>query len=187
MSANSLVRVRLRAAALWVTLLVLLHSGVPGAPHAIAQESAESRTADIVKTSLAVAPTPVPQSADFEVKIAATISRGYHVNAHKTSDEYLIPTTITLQLPAGITQKEIIYPAAKLAKLAFSDKPINVYDGVATIHVRLHASPDAPLGPASLPIRLRYQACNESTCFPPVNLPLTANFTIARASAAPGH
>jgi thiol:disulfide interchange protein DsbD len=186
MNTLSLFRIPLRAAALFGGFLVLL-SAAFAAPPAVAQESAESRAADIVKTSLTVAPSPVAQSADFELKIVATVSRGYHVNAHKTSDEYLIPTTITLQLPSGVTQREIIYPAAKLAKLAFSDKPINVYDGVAILRVRLHAAADAPLGPASLPIRLRYQACNESTCFPPVNLPLTASFTIAPASTAPGH
>jgi hypothetical protein len=207
MNASSPARVSLHTTALSGALAVLrgaflaliLSAALTASPFSAAppvraaafpltpQEAAESHAAEIVKTSLSLTPSPVPQSADFEVRIIATISSGYHVNAHKTSDEFLIPTTLTLQLPSGITQKEIVYPAGKLKKLAFSDKPVNVYDGVVTLRVRLHAAPDAPLGAASLPVRLRYQACSDTTCLPPVNVPLTASFSIVPPSTTPVH
>ena len=31
------------------------------------------------------------------------IATGYHMNSHKPSDSYLIPTTLTPQLPDGFT------------------------------------------------------------------------------------
>ncbi len=77
------------------------------------------------------------------------IARGFHMNSHKPSDEYLIPTTLTPQLPAGLQLADTIYPNGRLEKFSFSpNKPLDVYTGSVTLKLRLVADANAPLGPA---------------------------------------
>ncbi len=53
-----------------------------------------------------------------------------------------------------------------------------------TVRMKVEALGSAPLGRQSLPLKVRYQACNEEACFPPVNLPVTAELQVAERGAA---
>jgi hypothetical protein len=55
--------------------------------------------------------------------------------------------------------------------------------------VPLTSQPDAPLGPQHIPLKLRYQACNNEVCLPPVTLDVDAPVTVAAsaASSRPAH
>ena len=114
------------------------------------------------------------------------INPGYHMNSHKPSDSYLIATTVTPQLPDGFTLVgEPSYPLGKNEKFPFSpDKPLNVYTGSVTVRLKLTADKKAAVGKASIPVTLRFQACNTSACLPPVKIPLTVDINIA-ASGKP--
>lgn len=131
-----------------------------------------------------VSRNPVPRNSDFEIAVVVEIPAAYHMNAHKVSDEFLIPTTLTAELPAGIHQSDVTYPSGKLRKFSFSPAPLNVYQGKVTIFMKLGAAADAKTGSLELPLTLRYQACNESTCFPPVRVPLRASVNVAEAGAS---
>jgi hypothetical protein len=149
-----------------------------------AQEPSAARPGAIVKAQAYVSRDPVPQGGTFEIAVVADIPAAYHMNAHKTSDEYLIPTTVTAELPKGITQVSIAYPPGNLKKFGFSATPLNVYEGRAVIRIKLAASAQAPVGSLEIPLTLRYQACNETTCFPPARAPVTATLKIAPAGSA---
>ncbi|MFZ0921706.1 MAG: hypothetical protein WA020_01475, partial [Candidatus Acidiferrales bacterium] len=49
------------------------------------------------KTYVSIA--PVPRGSMFEVAVVVGIMPGFHMNAHKVSEDYLIPTTLTEKLP----------------------------------------------------------------------------------------
>jgi DsbC/DsbD-like thiol-disulfide interchange protein len=150
-----------------------------------AQDSgALPNAAAVVTPHTFVSMEPVPLGKEFQVAVVVDIMRGFHMNSHKPSDQYLIPTTLTPQLPAGIGLVEIVYPPGKLEKFAFSpDKPLDVYTGSVTLRLRLRAlSPAAP-GATTSPITLRYQACNDSSCLPPVKVPVSVQFEVAAAGA----
>jgi hypothetical protein len=149
-----------------------------------AQETPAARPGAIVKAQAFVSREPVPQGGTFEIAVVADIPAAYHMNAHKTSDEYLIPTTVSANFPKGITQVDISYPPGKLKKFGFSETPLNVYEGRAVILIKLSASAQAPVGSLDIPLTLRYQACNETTCFPPAHVPVTASLKIAPTGAA---
>jgi hypothetical protein len=143
-----------------------------------------------VKASSYVSLDPVPRGKEFQVAVVATIAGGFHMNSHKPSDAYLIPTTLTPQLPAGIALVDTVYPAGHLEKFAFSPKePLDVYTGSVTLRLKLSAQASAALGRAAIPMTLRYQACNQTTCLPPVKVPVSAQLQIAEAGAAahPAH
>lgn len=146
--------------------------------------------ASVVKPRGYVSLEPVPRGKEFQVAVVVEIARGYHMNSHKPTDPYLIPTTVTPQTPEGVQVLDTIYPKGKLEKFAFSpDTPLDVYSGSVTILMRLTAEPDAAVGPASIPITLRYQACNDSACLPPVRVPVDVKLEVgdANAKARPVH
>jgi Disulphide bond corrector protein DsbC len=136
----------------------------------------------IVKTRAYVSLDPVPREREFQVAVQAEIARGFHVNSHTPSDPYLIPTTLTPNLPAGIRLAGAIYPEGQLKEFPFSPgKPLSVYAGSVTIRLKLSADASAPLGATTIPMTLRYQACNDASCLPPVNIPVSVPLEVAAA------
>lgn len=136
--------------------------------------------ATIVKPHTYVSLAPVPRGQDFEAAIVVDIQRGYHLNSNKPTDPYLIPTTVTPQLPAGIELRDTLYPAGRLEKFSFSpNKDLDVYTGSVMVRLKLAAGASAPLGAAAVPMMLRYQACNDTACLPPVRVPVSVRFEVA--------
>jgi hypothetical protein len=137
----------------------------------------------VVKPTVYLSLEPVPRGRTFEIAVVGEIREGFHVNANKVLEEYLIPTTLTAQLPPGWNILETKYPGGKPLKFEFSEKPLNVYEGTFVMRLKLTAPADAPLGAVKLPLTLRYQACNDVACLPPVKLALEAEVMVAAANA----
>jgi DsbC/DsbD-like thiol-disulfide interchange protein len=156
----------------------LLFIPVAAAP----QESAMPPASAVVKPLAYVSLEPVPRGRTFELAVVAEIRQGFHINSHQPTEEFLIPTTLTAQLPSGFREVGTVYPRGEMLKFSFSPSPLSVYTGRVTLIVRVEAAADAPLGPQSIPLSLRYQACNDTTCLPPVKIPVEAKFTVAPAS-----
>jgi hypothetical protein len=141
--------------------------------------------ATVVKPRAYVSSQPVPRGKQFEIAVVANIVAGYHVNSHHPTDPYLIPTTVAAELPKGLQLVGTIYPPGQEKRFPFSpDKPLNVYSGSFTLRLKLTAQNDAALGPTTIPLTLRYQACNDAACLPPVKLPVSARVDIAAANAS---
>jgi DsbC/DsbD-like thiol-disulfide interchange protein len=171
----------------------LLLASVAGdlAPNAIsaaaAQNSSDAPAAPtaVVKPRAFVSLAPVPRGKEFQIAVAVDIAHGYHMNSHHPADKYLIPTTLTPKLPTGFELLDTIYPAGRVEKFSFSpDKGLDVYSGSVTLKLRLIAHNDAPIGAVTLPITLRYQACNDTTCLPPVKVPVDVRVDVAAAGTA---
>ena len=169
-----------RFAALFAVLLVSMGA------IAVAQDTSTPKSAsEVVNAHTYVSLDPVPRGKEFEAAVVVQIADGYHMNSHKPLDTYLIPTTLTPQLPAGIHLVDTIYPPGRLKKFPFSpDKPLDVYSGSVTLRMKLVAQDTAAIGAATIPITLRYQACNNSACLPPVKVPVNAELKVAAAGTA---
>jgi uncharacterized protein YcnI len=138
----------------------------------------------VVKPQTFVSLEPVPRGKSFEIAVVVEIAKGFHMNSHKPTDPYLIATTLTPQPPAGFDIAGTIYPEGHQEKFSFSpNKPLNVYTGKVVLRLKLTAHPDAALGAITIPITLRYQACNDTTCLQPVKIPVDAKFEVAAAGA----
>lgn len=143
-----------------------------------------SSPAAVVKPRAFVSLAPVPRGKEFQIALAVEIAHGYHMNSHHPTDKYLIPTTLTPKLPTGFELLDTIYPAGRIEKFSFSpDKGLDVYSGNVTLKLRLIAHNDAPIGAVTLPVTLRYQACNDTTCLPPVKVPVDVRVDVAAAGA----
>jgi thiol:disulfide interchange protein len=112
--------------------------------------------------------TAYAPGAAAHVAALVTIEPGWHVNSHKPSFEYLIPTVFDLELPAGWPQETVRYPAAKLKTFTFETKPLAVYDGDVVMLADFQVPQGVARGTYPLRASLRYQACNDSQCLPPV-------------------
>jgi hypothetical protein len=170
-----------------VALGALLVSGGLGLA---AQDAAPMKPSEVVKTHTFVSLDRVPRGREFQTAVVVEIAENYHMNSHKPAETYLIPTTLTPQLPAGLRLVDTIYPPGHLKKFPFSpDKALDVYSGAVTLRLKLAVEDRASIGATSIPMVLRYQACNNSACLPPVKVPVTAELQIAPAGASshPAH
>ena len=150
----------------------------------VSAQDALPSPAAVVKPQTFVSLEPVPRGKSFEIAVVVDIAKGFHMNSHKPTDPYLIPTTLTPQPPAGFDVADTIYPDGHQEKFSFSpNKPLNVYTGKVVLRLKLTAHSDAALGATTIPITLRYQACNDTTCLQPVKIPVDAKFQVAAAAA----
>jgi hypothetical protein len=180
---------RMTQPAVFCALFLTLAAG-DFAPRANSAAAAQSSTdvpspAAIVKPRAFVSLSPVPRGKEFQVAVVTEIAHGYHMNSHHPTDQYLIATTLTPKLPTGFELLDTLYPAGRVEKFSFSpDKGLDVYSGSVTLKLRLIAHNDAPIGAVTFPVTLRYQACNDTTCLPPVKVPVDVRVDVAAAGTA---
>lgn len=145
----------------------------PGANSA--QTTSKPLPEDVVKVSAASVEAQAGKSAQAMVKVA--VKEGYHINANPAS-QYQIATQLTVEPPDGITVGQTVYPPALTKKFSFSEQPLAVYEGEATITVPLNVSAGAAKGDHNISARLRFQACDDQVCYPPKNLQTLIPLTV---------
>ncbi|MCM2269839.1 MAG: hypothetical protein NDJ75_07045, partial [Thermoanaerobaculia bacterium] len=145
------------------------------------------------KARLALEPESVDVQAGATVRLEAiaTIDDGWHLQAHLPTYDYLIPTVLTVELPAGYGTASVDYPPPTRYKFSFADDELDVYEGTLRLPVRLTVPADAAAGPLPVRATLRYQACDDKSCLPPVDataaieLAVVATSPSAASAAAP--
>src|SRR5687767_4061840 len=98
------------------------------------------------------------------------LAEGLHTNSNKPRDPLLIPIVLSVQPPAGVTVTEIVYPAPQDLQQEGATQPLAVFEREFTIGAQLAVDADVPAGELVVPASLRYQACDEKVCYPPVTL-----------------
>jgi cytochrome c biogenesis protein CcdA len=101
---------------------------------------------------------------------------GFHVQSNAPRDPTLIPTVLTVTPPADIRVAEIVYPPATDLKQAGVPQPLAVFPQEFVLGVSLTVPAGTATGRASIPARLRYQACNDTMCFAPTTA--AVNWTV---------
>src|SRR5215470_15416488 len=140
---------------------------------------------EVVKSEAYTSFEPVARGKEFQIAVVLKIRDGFHINARKPTLEYLIPTDLKIEVPAGYKASDVTYPDGTLKSFAFSqNEKLNVYTGTVILHLKVTPPADAPLGAQHIPLKLRYQACNDSVCLPPVRQDVDAAFTVAAAGKA---
>jgi thioredoxin:protein disulfide reductase len=93
--------------------------------------------------------------------ILAHVATGWHVNSHTPSEEFAIPTVLTLE---GAELASAQYPPHVMKAFEFTGgKPLAVYDG--TVAIAFTAK--VPAGVTKFRAKLHYQACSDRVCLPP--------------------
>lgn len=105
----------------------------------------------------------ITPGATSEVFVDLQIAAGWHINANPASDDWLIPTTITmnsLNLPLELQGVE--YPEASRIGVPGTEDSLDVYDGTVRLitAVKLSSTATASLR-GDLRLIVQYQACDD--------------------------
>ncbi len=104
--------------------------------------------------------------AGVRAALQVELPDGFHVQSNKPNDPSLIPTVLTIDPPPGVSVKEIVFPKPVEARVLGFDQPLAVFERSFVVGVQFVLGPQAS-GTITVPAHLRYQACNDTTCFPP--------------------
>ncbi len=126
---------------------------------------------------------PVAAGTSFDGSITLRIKAGYHINAQKPTEDYLIGTSVKMSPPAGITVTKTAYPSARFAKFSFAEEPLAVYEATVKITVTMKIDAATAAGPLSIPGKLTFQACNDSQCLPPSTVDISIPVEVSAATA----
>lgn len=143
--------------------------------------------------TVAIAPLPLvtaQRATQTMVALNFRVPRGYHINSNTPKSDFLIPTALKMDLGSAtdIVLGKIDYPEGQDLTFPFSpDEKLNVYTGDFTINVGVH--PLHSVVPTKYAIHgvLRYQACDNSACYPPKTLPVTIQVKVVKEPAGPRH
>jgi len=127
----------------------------------------------VVDAHAVLATDAAHSNSTLKMAVVAQVAAGYHINDHKPSLDYLIPTELKLDPTAEITLKDVIYPKGTLERFAFSDISLSVYEGTVAVGALLQVAKAVPPGSYTLKGKFSYQACNHHACLPPTSVPLT--------------
>jgi thiol:disulfide interchange protein DsbD len=112
------------------------------------------------------------------------LSEGLHTNSNKPRDPLLIPIVLSFQPPAGVSVPEVVYPEPTDLKQEGSAQPLAVFEREFKLGVQMAVAADVPPGELVVPASLRYQACDEKVCYPPVTLPASWTLRVVASNAA---
>jgi Disulphide bond corrector protein DsbC len=115
-----------------------------------------------------VKPDKIKRARSTQGNVVMDIPSGLHVQSSRPLDKYLVPTKLEIEAPQGVRIGSIIYPRAIMRNLKFSKGKVAVYEGRALIRFNVTVPAAYSGNSAELKGRLRFQACNDEACFPPV-------------------
>jgi thiol:disulfide interchange protein DsbD len=126
----------------------------------------------------------VPTGGTIDLAVVLKIKLHWHVNANKVNDEYLIPTSVAIEPPEGMTARIIVYPEGVEKKLSFSDQALRLYEEEAYIGVRLDVSPAVQPGDVVVKVSVTYQPCDNEKCIAPKTETIDVPIRVSAATEA---
>jgi thioredoxin:protein disulfide reductase len=110
---------------------------------------------------------PARAGSTARLALKVTVPEGLHTQSNKPRDPLLIPTTLRVEEPPGVTVEEIVWPPAIDLKQVTGDTPLAVFEREFLIGVKLSLAQTVAPGDLHVPGKLRYQACDVNLCYPP--------------------
>jgi hypothetical protein len=111
-----------------------------------------------------------------QTKIPVSIDAGFHVNSNKPSQDYLIPLSLTWTAAGALEPGTIIYPKPEIETVA--EQKLSVFTGKFDLILNFKIAGNAPAGPGAAAGKLKYQACNSNTCFPPKAIEISVPYQV---------
>lgn len=125
------------------------------------------------------------QTKSTSVPLSFNVAKGYHINSNRPKSEFLIPTALKIDATTDIVIGKTVYPHGQDMSFAFApDEKLNVYTGDFSVDVIVHPLQSVQPGKYVVRGTLRYQACDNTACYPPKNLPVSFDVKITKAPTA---
>ena len=129
--------------------------------------NAVPQSAPNIPVNGALTPNKIARGRMSQGTIVMEIPSGFHANSNRPLEKFLIATQLQIEAPKGVRVGPVIYPRALLRSLKFSKSRVSVFEGRTTMRFSVTVSRDYSGNSAELKARLRFQSCNDDTCFPP--------------------
>lgn len=115
------------------------------------------------------------------VDLEVTVAEGYHVQANPPSLEFLVPLTLSFRKQHGLRAESVAYPRGEPYHLeGFGE--LDTYGGTFSIRVEIEADLASQPGEFVLRGRLRYQACDDSSCLFPASIRVALPVRVTRTA-----
>jgi len=148
----------------------------------VATQATAQNPPTVVQARMVLSVDGAHPGSTIKAAVVAKIAPGYHINDHKPTLDYLIPTELKLEPAKQVEVGELNYPKGRLQKLAFSDTPLSVYEGEIIVGAMLKVGASAPAGSYPLKGKFAYQACNDHACLPPTSVPVAVTVKVVERS-----
>lgn len=132
----------------------------------------------VVEAHAVMATDAAHANSPVKLAVLAQVAAGYHINDHKPTLDYLIPTELKVEPSDQFVVKSMVYPKGTPKKFEFSDTPLSVYEGPVVVGAVLQPGKEVPAGTYTLKAKFAYQACNDHACLPPTSVPLAVTIKI---------
>ena len=120
-----------------------------------------------IKVSGELTPDKIKKGRVVKGTVVMEIPENLHVQSSKPLDKFLIATKLEVQAPRGMNVGAITYPRPITRRLGFSKQPVAVYEGKAVMRFNVTVPVSYEGSSTELKGKLRFQACNNDSCFPP--------------------
>ncbi len=121
-----------------------------------------------VNISGSLAPDKIKKGRVARASVVMEIPSGLHVQSSRPLDKFLVATKLDIETPSGMQVGPVSYPRALMRKLKFSKGMVAVYEGRAVLRFNVTVPANYSGGSGDIKGKLRFQACNDESCFPPV-------------------
>jgi hypothetical protein len=129
----------------------------------------------------------VKQGGSSPVTMQFRVAPGYHINSNKPKSELLLPTVVSMNVPTNVSVAKVTYPVGEELTFPFSpDEKLSVYTGDFAVKAIVATSKATARGTYRVHASLRYQACDNRACYPPTNIPLSFDITVAKPARTSG-
>lgn len=120
------------------------------------------------------------------VQFTIHIKPGFHVNSHQPISPELIRTEILFSPPEDLVVAKVHYPPGELMSFPFDpNNKLSVYSGDFIVRAVVLPQPKASAGRYTVHADLKYQACDNSSCYPPKKVPIAFNVRIGSGAGKP--
>ena len=135
-----------------------------------------------VKWSLEFVPAAAKPGADVTLKLSAHIDPGWHLYSLSTPPPP-ISTTIKIDDQPAVEGMRIYQPKPIRKHDPNFDADTETFEGEPVFYLKLKVKKQAPLGPATVTVKVRYQVCSDTSCIPPKSFAIPGVLNIDANSA----
>jgi hypothetical protein len=130
-------------------------------------------------------PITVKAGQRAPLQLTFHVKPGFHINSHQPTEPELIPTELKFYPPEDLVVAKIQYPPGVLTSFPFDPSTkLSVYSGDVTIKGIILRQANATAGTYTVHGELRYQACDNNSCYPPKKLPVQFDVKIPHAASS---
>jgi len=146
-----------------------------------AAASAQLEVPKVVSGRAVLSKSGVHAGEPVKLALVLKIEKGWHINSDDPGDEFMFPSAVLLDEGQGFKLETVAFPEPKRATFEYSDFELRIYEDEAVIGALLSPAADLKPGACTLIVKFKYQACNNTSCIMPQDLPFEIPFEVVAA------